>query len=129
MSRRFVLIGFLLLIVFDTAAQLALKSASTGALPLQASAAWVSRLLHERALYVAVLGFVSAFLVWMALLRHAPIGPAFAASNLDIVTVLLASHWIFDEHIGWWQTLGAGLIVAGVGCLAIASGRGVQPPA
>ena len=129
MSRRFVLIGFLLLIVFDTAAQLALKSASTGALPLQVSAAWVSRLLHERALYVAVLGFVSAFLVWMALLRHAPIGPAFAASNLDIVTVLFASQWIFDEHIGWWQTLGAGLIVAGVGCLAIASGRGAQPPA
>ncbi len=129
MSRRFVLIGFLLLVGFDTAAQLALKSASTGALPLQASAAWVSRLLHERALYVAVLGFVSAFLVWMALLRHAPIGPAFAASNLDIVTVLLASHWIFGEHIGWWQTLGAALIVAGVGCLAIASGRGARPPA
>ena len=129
MNRRFVLIGFLLLVGFDTAAQLALKSASTGALPLQIGAAWVSRLLHERALYVAVLGFVSAFLVWMALLRHAPIGPAFAASNLDIVTVLLASHWIFDEHIGWWQTLGAGLIVAGVGCLAIASGRGAQPPA
>jgi hypothetical protein len=100
MNRRFVLIGFLLLVGFDTAAQLALKSASTGALPLQIGAAWVSRLLHERALYVAVLGFVSAFLVWMALLRHAPIGPAFAASNLDIVTVLLASHWIFDEHIG-----------------------------
>ncbi len=129
MSWRFILVGFLLLVGFDTAAQLALKSASTGALPLQFSVAWLSRLVHEKALYVAVLGFVSAFLVWMALLRHAPIGPAFAASNLDIVTVLLASHWIFGEHLGWWQTLGAGLIVAGVGCLAMASGKSAPPPA
>ena len=123
------LVGFLLLLVFNSAAQLALKSASTGALPLEFDVAWLSRLLHQRALYVAVLGFVSGFLVWMALLRQAPIGPAFAVSNLDIVTVLVASHWVFGEHIGRWQVLGAGLIVAGVGCLAIASGRGAPPPA
>ena len=128
MNRRALLIGFVLLIVFDTVAQLALKSASTGALPLQLSAAWLSRLIHEPVFYGAIANFIGAFVVWMALLRHAPIGPAFAASNLDIVTVLLASHWLFGEHVGAWQALGAALIVAGVGCLAIASGKGPQPP-
>jgi drug/metabolite transporter (DMT)-like permease len=128
MSRRFILVGFLLLIGFETVAQLSLKSASTGALPLQFSLAWLSRLTHEKALYLAIGAFVTTFLVWMALLRHAPIGPSFAASNLDIVTVLLASHWIFGEHVGPWQIMGAALIVAGVGCLAIAAGRS-EPPA
>ncbi len=125
MSRRGLLAGFLLLLVFNTAAQLALKAASTGALPLQANVAWVSRLLHQRSLYVAIACFVSGFLAWMALLRHAPIGPAFAVSNLDIVTVLLASHWLFGESVGAWRLLGGALIVAGVGCLALAAGRGV----
>jgi drug/metabolite transporter (DMT)-like permease len=129
MSRRALLAGFLLLVVFNSAAQLALKSASTGALPLQFGVAWLSRLLHQRALYGAVLGFVSGFLVWMALLRHAPIGPAFAASNLDIVTVLVASHWLLAERVGGWQIVGAGFIVAGVGCLAVASSSsGREPP-
>ena len=123
MNRRALLVGFVLLVAFNSAAQLALKSASTGALPLQFSLAWLSRLLHQRALYGAVFCFVSGFLVWMALLRHAPIGPAFAASNLDIVTVLLASAWFLGEHVGGWQVVGAVLIVAGVGCLAVAASR------
>ena len=128
MSRRSLLVGFLLLLVFNSAAQVALKAASTGALPQAFDVAWVSRLLHQPALYGAIVGFVSGFLVWMALLRHAPIGPAFAVSNLDIVTVLVASHWIFGEHIGLWQVLGAALIVAGVGCLAMTKGGRAPPP-
>jgi drug/metabolite transporter (DMT)-like permease len=126
-SWRFVLVGFVLLLGFDTAAQLSLKSASTGALPLEFSLAWVSRLLHQRTLYGAMLGFIAALIVWMALLRRAPIGPAFAASNLDIVTVLVTSHWLLGEHIGWPQVVGTSLIVAGVACLAIAAGRDAPP--
>lgn len=128
MSRGALLVGFVLLVACDSAAQLALKSASTGALPLQFGVAWLSRLLHQRALYGAILGFVAGFLVWMALLRHAPIGPAFAASNLDIVAVLVASSWWLGEHVGAWQIVGAALIVAGVGCLAWASGKTVRDP-
>jgi len=127
-SWRFVLVGFVLLLSFDTAAQLSLKSASSGALPLELSLAWMSRLLHQWTLYAAMLGFIAAFIVWMALLRKAPIGPAFAASNLDIVTVLVASHWLLGEHIGWPQVVGTSVIVVGVACLAIAAGRDVPPP-
>jgi drug/metabolite transporter (DMT)-like permease len=74
-----------------------------------------------------MLGFIAALIVWMALLRRAPIGPAFAASNLDIVTVLVTSHWLLGEHIGWPQVVGTSLIVAGVACLAIAAGRDAPP--
>lgn len=123
MSWRFLLVGFVLLLGFDTAAQLSLKAASTGALPLAFSFAWIVRLLHQWTLYGAMAGFIAAFIVWMALLRRAPVGPAFAASNLDIVTVLVVSHLLFGEHIGWPQAVGTSLIVAGVACLGIAAGR------
>ena len=122
MSWRFIFVGFSLLLGFDTAAQMCLKAASTGALPLQFNFAWIARLLHQATLYCAMAGFIAAFIVWMALLRRAPIGPAFAASNLDIVTVLVASHWLFGEPIGWHQLAGTSLIIAGVACLAIATG-------
>lgn len=128
MSWRFLIVGFVLLLGFDTAAQLSLKSATTAALPLEFSLAWMSRLLHQWTLYGAMLGFIAAFIVWMALLRRAPIGPAFAASNLDIVTVLVASHWLLGEHIGWPQVVGTSVIVAGVACLAIAAGRDAPRP-
>lgn len=128
MSWRFVLVGFLLLLGFDTAAQLCLKSASTGALPLEFTLAWLSRLVHQWTLYGAMAGFIAAFIVWMALLQRAPVGPAFAASNLDIVTVLVTSHWLFGDPIGWRQVLGTTLIVAGVACLAFAARRD-RPPA
>ena len=129
MKKRFYLFGFLLLMAFDTLTQISFKFAGDHALPVEANTAWLLRIFAHPWVYGSVAGYIGAFFTYMSLLKHAPIGPAFAASNLDIVTVLLASHWIFDEHIGWWQTLGAGLIVAGVGCLAIASGRGARPPA
>ncbi|MBO9875653.1 EamA family transporter, partial [Xanthomonas sp. D-93] len=50
---------------------------------------------------------------------HAPIGPAFAASHLEVVSVMLLSAWWFNEHIGLLQALGAALIVGGIVCLAI----------
>jgi drug/metabolite transporter (DMT)-like permease len=59
----------------------------------------------------------------MALLKHAPIGPAFAASHLEVVSVMLLSIWLFDEHLNVARVLGAIAIIAGIVCLGIAEGR------
>ncbi len=48
--------------------------------------------------YGAVLGYVGAFFTWMSLLRHAPIGPAFAASHLEVIGVLLLSAWLLKSR-------------------------------
>ncbi len=116
--RRFYLIGFLLLLMFDTLAQISFKLAGGHALPLEFSAAWLLRVFGQPWIYGSVVGYLGAFAVWMALLKHAPIGPAFAASHLEIVSVLLLSHWLFGEQISWGQAVGGLFIVAGVICLA-----------
>ncbi|MDL5366013.1 DMT family transporter [Xanthomonas sp. NCPPB 2654] len=112
-------IGFALLLGFDTLAQIGFKLGGAHALPPQAEWAWLLRLLASPWLYAALLGYVGAFFTWMKLLEHAPIGPAFAASHLEVVSVLLLSAWWFGEPIGMVQVLGAVLIVAGIACLAL----------
>ena len=113
------MVGFLVLMAFDTLAQLSFKYAGLHALPLEFSGAWLLRVFGQPWIYGAFIGYVGAFFAWMTLLRRAPIGPAFAASHLEIVSVMLLSVWLFGERIGWPQIIGAVLIVAGIACLAV----------
>jgi drug/metabolite transporter (DMT)-like permease len=118
--RRFYVSGFLLLMAFDTLAQLSFKLAGSHALPVTADAAWVARVFAQPWVYGAVAGYIGAFFIWMTLLRHAPIGPAFAASHLEVVSVTLLSAWLLHEPLTLPRILGAATIVAGILCLAAA---------
>lgn len=117
--KRFYIIGFLVLVLFDTLAQISFKQAGDAALPLEFSAAWLQRVFSQPWIYGAFVGYIGAFFTWMSLLKHAPIGPAFAASHLEIISVLALSYWLFNEAIGWPQILGCLCIVAGIMCLAV----------
>lgn len=117
--KRFYLLGFAALMGFDTLAQISFKYAGDQALPFSLSAAWLLRLVAQPWLYGAVVGYLGAFFTWMTLLRRAPIGPAFAASHLEVLSVLALSVPLFNEAIGWAQALGAAAIVAGILCLAM----------
>jgi drug/metabolite transporter (DMT)-like permease len=116
--KRFYLIGFLLLMAFDTLAQVSFKLAANHAMPLLMGIPWMLRVFTTPWTYGAILGYIGAFFTWMTLLKHAPIGPAFAASHLEVISVLVLSVWLFGEHLTLLQLLGSGLIVAGIVCLA-----------
>lgn len=126
--RRLYLVGFPLLMAFDTLAQLCFKMAGDGALPVEASTAWVLRVLAQPWVYGAILGYVGAFFTWMSLLKHAPIGPAFAASHLEVVSVLLLSAWLLHEPVGPLHLFGAALIVTGIVCLGVAESNDPHAP-
>ncbi|MGH8124585.1 MAG: DMT family transporter [Rhodanobacteraceae bacterium] len=115
--------GFLLLMGFDTLAQISFKHAGTHALPVVPDLAWLRRLFDAPWIYGAIIGYIGAFFTWMTLLKHAPIGPAFAASHLEIISVMLLSVWLFDEPLTTPRVLGALFILAGIACLALAEDR------
>lgn len=121
--KRFYLIGFALLMAFDTLAQVCFKFAGDQALPVRADVTWLWRLFDEPWIYGAVIGYIGAFFTWMTLLKRAPIGPAFAASHLEVVSVMLISVPLFGDHIGWAQAIGALAILAGIACLALDEGH------
>lgn len=117
------LYGFLLLTAIDTLAHVLFKVTALQAAPLVPTAAWLLRALTQASLYGAVACYVATFFVWISLLRRAPVGPAFAASHLDVVTVMMASTLFLNEHVTPVQLAGAGLILAGIGCLSMGEAR------
>jgi drug/metabolite transporter (DMT)-like permease len=120
--KRFYFIGFLVLMAFDTLAQLSFKQAGNAALPLEFSVDWLARVFGQPWIYGAFVGYIGAFFSWMTLLKRAPIGPAFAASHLAL------SYWLFDERIGMPQIIGCLFIVAGIACLAVSETQEAEVP-
>jgi drug/metabolite transporter (DMT)-like permease len=96
---RFYLAGFAILVTCDTLTQVSFKLATHRLTP------WI---------YIAIAGYIGAFVTWMTLLEHAPVGPSFAASHLDVVTVLIISVPLFGERLTTPQIIGAACIVAGI---------------
>jgi drug/metabolite transporter (DMT)-like permease len=118
--RRFFIVGFLILLSFDTLAQFGFKLGAVAAAPPAFDLAWVGRILAEKWIYFAVAGYLGAFLTWMTLLQYAPVGPAFATTHLDIVSVLVVSVTVLGESLSRRQIVGAVLILTGIGILASA---------
>jgi len=102
----------------DTFSQICFKMAAIDAEPFMIDLDWLIRCLETPWVYGAVVGYLGAFITWMSLLRHAPVGPAFAASHLEVVGVMLVSAPLFHETLSIPQILGALLVVGGVVCLA-----------
>ena len=111
---RFYLLGFAALALCDTSTQVSFKLASLQAGRLAWSAAWLRAAALSPWVYVAIAGYLGAFVMWMTLLEHAPVGPAFAASHIDVVTVLLLSVPLFGERLTPAQLAGAVCIIAGI---------------
>lgn len=124
--RKFYLIGFALLLLFDTLGQSSFKLTAIHAQPLEANLGWILRVFTQPWVYIAIAGYIGAFFTWMALLKKAPVGPAFAASHLEVVTVMLVSAFLFHEHITAIRIIGAVYIVGGIIFLALAEKEIVQ---
>lgn len=118
MSRRFYIIGFLTLLFFDTLTQICMKYAGNMALPMELNLAWAARALKTGYLYLAIGGYLGSFITWITLLKYAPVGPSFAASHLEIVSVTLLSIWLFNEPLTPLKIIGGLCILLGVLCLA-----------
>ena len=119
----FYLLGFGMLMLFDTLTQVSFKLASTHAGAFVMQWDWLVAVFHNPWIYGAVLGYFGAFLAWMTLLKHAPVGPAFAASHLEIVLVLILSAVIFGERLNVMQMVGALLIVLGIVFLSLSESK------
>jgi multidrug transporter EmrE-like cation transporter len=123
--RRAILLGFLLLLTFDTAAQVGVKLASER-IGTGADLDWVLRVAREPLVHLVLACYGGAFATYISLLKYAPVGPAYAAAHGHIVTVLLISILFLGERLSLLQCLGALAILAGVIVLAVTESRGAR---
>ena len=124
--KRLVILGFLALLCIDTAQQILAKLAGDTIGPFDFSVAWLGRLLHEHLLYVLLGLYVVAFLVYSWLLRHAPVGPSYAALHGHVVTTFLFSILFLGERLTLLQLSGCALILGGIVLLAVT--EELEPP-
>lgn len=127
MSHKRLALGFCALVLIDTWTQIAFKLASKQTGEFMMSARWFSAAAISPFIYAAIAGYICAFLAWMTLLEHAPVGPAFAASHLEVVTVLILSVPLFGEHLSAGKLAGAACIVTGIIMLSLSESRAPLP--
>ncbi|OCG29972.1 hypothetical protein A9G34_08745 [Gilliamella sp. Choc4-2] len=121
--KKFYLIGFVLLLFFDTFGQTNFKLTASAAEPFEIGFDWLVRIFSHCWAYLVIIGYTGAFITWMVLLKKAPVGPAFAASHLQVVTVMIVSVIFFDEQMTLNRLFGALFIIIGIIFLALAEQR------
>lgn len=117
--KRLVLLGFLALLAIDTTQQVLAKFAGDRTGSFVFDVGWLLRLADEPLLYVLLALYAAAFLVYSWLLRHAPVGPSYAALHGHVVTTFLVSTLILGERLTLLQLSGCVLIVGGIVVLAV----------
>ena len=122
----FYILGFGALMLFDTLTQFSFKLASSHAGEFVLRLDWLVQVFSKPWVYGAVLGYLGAFVAWMTLLKHAPVGPAFAASHLEIVFVLILSAIFFGEKLKTMQIVGAVCIVLGIVFLSLSGPKSLS---
>ena len=103
-----------LLLGFETTCQIALKYAGLANVNFDFSPAAFAHAIVTPPLWLAIGCYVGAFAAWMTILRKSTLSAAFAMSAIVFVAVMFASWWVFGEHIGAMQLLGAAVIVTGI---------------
>ena len=126
MNRLFVL-GLVALVGCDTAGQLGFKFTADVTGPARLDLGWLASVLVTPSFFVSVAAYIGAFFIYMTLLRHAAIGPLFAASHLELVTVTAISATYFGERFNTVQALGCTMIVLGIAALALTESAEAQP--
>lgn len=114
-----ILLGFILLIAIDTFVQIGFKFAGNNIGEPTLDLVWIRRVIAEPWIIAVLAGYGAAFVTYMTIIKHAPIGPAFAASHMEIVTVALFSWLYFGDTITGMQAIGCCAIVGGVIVLAM----------
>lgn len=103
-----------LLLGFETLCQISLKYAGLANTDFDFSPRAFAHAITTPTLWVAIGCYVGAFLAWMTILRQSTLSAAFATSAIVFVAVMLASWWVFGEHIGAMQLVGSTVIVGGI---------------
>lgn len=74
---------------------------------------WLSAI-HNGYLWIALAVYGVATILWILLLRHAPLRLAYPLVGLAFVIVPFLAHWWLDEPLRWQSLAGAALIMSGI---------------
>lgn len=107
-------------VVLATIGQLAFKSAAAHGGRTSGVAHWRAMARLPR-LWLGITCYVFEFLCWTAFLSWVPLGQGVLLGSINIVVIMLAARWLFDERLTRSRLIGIALVCAGVAI--VGSGR------
>jgi drug/metabolite transporter (DMT)-like permease len=113
-SRATVLSSWVVLLALGVLCQIALKYAGLDVGPFDFSARAFAAAALSPWLWAAVGCYLGEFLAWMVILRHSELSSAFPTGAIVLIALMIASHWLFGEPVGWLKITGSAMIVIGV---------------
>ncbi|WP_448956113.1 DMT family transporter [Labrys neptuniae] len=111
---RNTLFAWLLLLVFETTSQFALKIGGEALSHLPFGLAWLMEAAQNPWVIVGVFGYLGAFSAWMVILDRIPLSFGFPLTAVVMLVVAIASHYVFGEVLTPWRMVGIGFIIVGV---------------
>jgi multidrug transporter EmrE-like cation transporter len=103
-----------LFLALDSCTQFAFKAGGNAMSGVDFGYAWLDRFMHTPAIWLGVLGYILAFVLWIAILQGSELTRAFTLQGATFVTVPLGGWLLFGEHISLERAAGIALIIAGV---------------
>ena len=112
--RLAALLPWLVLLLFETGAQVLQKAGSGPLDSIAFGPAWVLSALTSQYILGAIGCYIGAFATWMLILRRTTLSFAFPLTARVFVTVLLASSAVLGESVDVRRWVGVVVIVCGV---------------
>ena len=113
------LVLWVLFIGLSAATQLAFKAAGDGLDGVEFDSHFVDVAMSHPSVWLAIAGYIVVFVVWIAILKTAPLSRAFLLTALVYIPVTIGAWAWFGEPIGLIRLGGIALIVAGVAMLGV----------
>ncbi|KPA93243.1 MULTISPECIES: transporter [Pseudomonas] len=107
-----------LLILFESAGQIATKVGGDQLGQVDFNLQWLTAVLVNPGVWVAIACYIGAFFVWMLILRRSSLSLAFPLSSLVFIAVLLGSWLGLGEQISPLHWIGVLVIIGGIALLA-----------
>ncbi|MCO6523517.1 MAG: EamA family transporter [Candidatus Schmidhempelia sp.] len=108
-------------IALDTLGQTAYKYAAIQSLTAKNTypSRW-QQLLTNKYLWLGLFSYAMVFLCWLAFISLVSLSMAILLASANIVTVMLAGHFVFHEKITQLRIIGISLIMLGVIVIGLA---------
>ncbi len=103
-----------LFLALDSGTQFAFKAGGNALSGVDFGMAWFDRFMATPAIWLGVLGYILAFVLWIAILQGSELTRAFTLQGATFVTVPLGGWLLFGEQISLERVAGIALIIIGV---------------
>lgn len=105
---------WVMFLALDTATQIAFKAGGRALAGIDFGPLWFERAFATPAVWMAIAGYVVAFVLWIAILQDSTLTRAFTLTGVAFATVPLAGWAFFGEAISLGRIAGIILIIVGV---------------